>query len=138
MTALLAQDSGSYLDSFWDFLWLILVSFAFIAYLILLFLIVADLFRNRAINGWSKAAWVVFLFLFPVLTALVYLVVHGDGMADRAQRQARSEQQAEEAYIRQVAGNSPVDQIASAKALLDSGAITQDEFDSLKARALGQ
>ncbi|MDH6282431.1 putative PurR-regulated permease PerM [Rhodococcus sp. LBL1] len=124
------------MDSFWDFLWVILVSFAFIAYLMLLFSIITDLFRDHKSSGWVKAIWVVFLIILPFITALIYLIVKGDDMTKRSVRAAQQMQDAQDSYIRQVAGKSSADQIADAKALLDAGTITQDEFQSLKAKAL--
>jgi predicted PurR-regulated permease PerM len=123
--------------SFWDVIWFIIISFAFIAYLMVMFNIVIDLFRDRSVSGWMKAVWIVLLILFPLITALVYLIVRGQGMADRSLSEARQMQSDTDQYIRSVAGSaSPADQIAQAKGLLDSGAITQQEFDALKAKAL--
>lgn len=124
------------MDSFWDFLWVIIVSFAFLAYLILLFMIITDLFRDHKSSGWAKAVWVLFLFIVPLITSLIYLIVKGDGMAQRSASAARSMQDAQESYIRDVAGKSPAEHIADAKALLDSGTITEAEFQTLKAKAL--
>lgn len=124
------------MDSFWDFLWVILVSFAFVAYLMLLFSIITDLFRDHKSSGWVKAIWVVFLIVLPFITALVYLIVKGDDMTKRSIRAAKDMQSAQDAYIRQVAGKSGPEQIADAKALLDAGTITPEEFESLKAKAL--
>ncbi|MFD3813177.1 SHOCT domain-containing protein [Rhodococcus sp. NPDC058639] len=121
---------------FWDIMWYIVVCFAFIAYLIMLWLIISDLFANREQSGWVKAIWIVFLFIFPLLTGLVYLVVHGRGMAERSAREAAQIKSAQDNYIREVAGKSPADQIADAKALLDAGTITEDEFQVLKSHAL--
>ncbi|MFC9967491.1 SHOCT domain-containing protein [Nocardia ignorata] len=121
---------------FWDVIWAIVVSFAFIAYLLLIFVILTDLFRDRKTSGWVKAIWVLCLFLFPLITGLVYLIVRGDGMGERT---AEAEQQAKAAtdqYIRETAGTSSAAQIADAKRLLDSGAITEAEFQQLKAKAL--
>ncbi|MFF1571246.1 SHOCT domain-containing protein [Leifsonia sp. NPDC058292] len=126
----------SFWDNFWNIIWIFFWSFAFIAYLFALFSIIGDLFRDHKLNGWWKALWVLFLIFVPFLTALVYLIARGPGMAERAQKQAREVQQATDTYIRQVAVASPADEIAKAKALLDSGTITQAEFDHLKARAL--
>jgi uncharacterized membrane protein len=119
--------------SFWHFL----IIFAWIAYLLVLFQILVDLFwRDHKTSGWIKAIWVMFLILVPWLTALIYLITRGKGMAERA-RQAASAAKAEtEAYIREAAGRSPAQEIADAKALLEAGTITQQEFDSLKAKAL--
>jgi Short C-terminal domain len=126
------------MDSFWDFFWLLVWTFFFVMYLMVLFQIIADLFRDRDLSGGWKALWVVFLIIFPFLAALVYLIARGRGMAERHMAAARSAQAATDQYIKSVAtqGSSPADQIASAKSLLDSGAITQQEFEQLKAKAL--
>ncbi|WP_435738481.1 SHOCT domain-containing protein [Cellulosimicrobium sp. PMB13] len=121
---------------FWDFFWLLVWSFFFIAYLIVLFQIVADLFRDRDLSGWWKAVWIIFLIFLPVLTSLVYLIARGRGMAERQIAAVSQAKQDTDQYIRQVAGSSPTDEIANAKALLDSGAITPEEFAHLKAKAL--
>ncbi|NOR04309.1 SHOCT domain-containing protein [Mycolicibacterium fortuitum] len=123
--------------STWDFLWHFLIIFAWIAYLLVLFQILTDLFwRDHKTSGWVKAVWVVFLIVFPWLTALVYLIARGKGMSERAQAAAVAAKQETDDYIRQAAGRSPAQEIADAKALLDAGAITQAEFDGLKAKAL--
>lgn len=122
--------------SVWDVLWVIIVSFAFVAYLMLMFMIITDLFRDRSTSGWLKAVWVLCLILFPLITGLVYLIFRGDGMAQRtaqAQQQARAEA---DDYIRQAAGTNSAAQIADGKKLLDAGAITEAEFQQLKAKAL--
>lgn len=125
------------MDDFWDFFWLLLWSFFFVAYLILLFQILTDLFRDRHLSGWLKAVWVVFLIIFPFLTALVYLIVRGGGMAERQAAAMRAAKAETDQYIQQTAGHvSPAHQIETAKALLDAGTITQAEFDQLKAKAL--
>jgi hypothetical protein len=128
----------SFWESFWDLIWWFLWAFAFIAYLFALFAIIGDLFRDQKLNGWWKAIWIIFLIFVPFLTALVYLIARGNGMAERSQKEYKQAQAATEQYIRQTAGSaaSPSDEIAKAKALLDSGSITQQEFDLLKAKAL--
>ncbi|MFF1877006.1 SHOCT domain-containing protein [Leifsonia sp. NPDC058230] len=123
-------------DNFWNIIWLFFWSFAFIAYLFALFAIIGDLFRDHKLNGWWKALWILFLIFVPFLTALVYLIARGPGMAERSQKEARQVQQATDTYIRSVATASPADEIAKAKTLLDNGTITPDEFAHLKARAL--
>jgi ABC-type multidrug transport system fused ATPase/permease subunit len=125
-------------DTFWHFLWSTLVIFAFIAYLMILFNILTDLFwRDHKTSGWVKAIWVIFLILLPYLTALVYLIARGNGMALRGREAAMAAQKHTESYLREVVGRSPAQEIADAKALLESSTISQQEFDSLKARALG-
>lgn len=121
---------------FWNVLWLIVISFAFICYLMLLWTVLTDLFRDHKTSGWVKVVWVVALFIIPWLTALVYLIVRGKGMAERSQAQFAQVKAAQDSYIRDVAGKSPADQITDAKALLDSGVITDEEFQSLKSKAL--
>ena len=124
-------------DSFWDFLWYTLVIFAFVAYLMVLFAILSDLFRDRELSGWWKAVWIVLLVFLPWISALVYLIARGKGMTQRtigAQRQVKEQA---DAYIQSVAGKSAADQITDAKALLDAGTITDAEFTALKAKALG-
>jgi SNF family Na+-dependent transporter len=124
--------------SFWDIIWFIVVSFAFIAYLMVMFSIIGDLFRDHSSSGGAKAVWIVCLIVFPLLTSVVYLITRGSGMAERSVRSAQANERAAESYIRQVAGSSsPADEIAKAKTLLDSGAITAAEFSALKARVLG-
>lgn len=122
--------------NFGDFLWLLIWSFFFVAYLMVLFRIFGDLFRDD-MSGWLKAVWVIVLLVVPFLGALIYLIARGKGMAERqagAVSQARAET---DAYIRDVAGNTtPTDQIASAKALLDNGTISPAEFEQLKRKAL--
>jgi hypothetical protein len=123
--------------SFWDVVWFIVISFAFMAYLMVLFMIIGDLFRDPGASGLAKAAWMVALIFLPFLTALVYLIARGGGMTERSQRSAEAMRKEQDAYIREVAGKaSPADQIAQAKALLESGAISEPEYESLKAKAL--
>ena len=124
------------MSNFWDLIWLIISTFIFIAYLLVLFQIVADLFRNTEMSGWAKALWIIGLIFLPMLTAVVYIITNGGDMAKRqleAVKRARSDT---DAYIRHVAGKSPAEQIADAKSLLDAGTITAEEFAQLKAKAL--
>ena len=125
------------MSNFWDLIWLILSTFVFVAYLLILFQIVADLFRDSELGGGSKALWLIGLIFVPMLTALIYVITRGTGMANRQRAAIERSKSEAESYIRQVAGKSPAEQIADAKALLDAGTITQDEFAKLKAKALG-
>lgn len=123
--------------SFWDVVWFIIISFAFVAYLMMLFWILTDIFRDRETSGIVKAIWIICLFFLPLLTALVYVIVRGGSMAERQAKSARAARHEQENYIRDVAGTAtPADQIARAKAMLDDGTISQSEFDTLKAKAL--
>ena len=93
-------------NSFWDVIWWFLWAFVFIAYLMVLFAIIGDLFRDHKLSGWWKAVWIIFLIFVPFLTALVYLIARGKGMAERSQREAKQYQAATDAYIRQTAGSA--------------------------------
>lgn len=123
--------------NFGDFFWLLIWSFFFVFYLMILFHILGDLFRDKGLSGWWKAVWIIALIVFPFLTALIYLIARGKGMAERQAGEMREAQAATDSYIQQVASQgNPADQIATAKGLLDDGTITQAEFDQLKASAL--
>jgi hypothetical protein len=123
--------------SFWDIIWFIFIAYLFFAYLLVLFSVIADIFRNRETSGLMKACWIFLLIVLPILTVIVYLIVHGKDMGERSSQQAQAVQAQQESYIKNVAGtNSPADQITQAKKLLDSGAISQAEYDAMKAKAL--
>jgi hypothetical protein len=126
------------MDSFWDFFWFIISFFLLMAYLMVLFQILTDIFRDKSSSGFMKAVWVILLIFLPLITALVYLIVRGKDMTERNVSTARAMQADQEAYIRSVSGgaSSPSDEIARAKGLLDSGAISAEEFERLKAKAL--
>lgn len=124
--------------NFWSFIGWFFWAFVFVAYLFALFAVIADLFRDHELSGWWKAVWILFLIFIPFLTVLVYLIARGRGMAERSQKQARAAQAETDAYIRTVATSSPADEIAKAKALLDAGTITEDDYNALKSKALAQ
>ncbi|MCK0438504.1 SHOCT domain-containing protein [Gordonia alkaliphila] len=121
----------------WNVVWYTILIFAFIAYLIVLFMVLTDLFRDHKLSAGWKVVWIIFLVIIPYLTAFTYLLFRGRGMAQRsAQAQSAADAQARE-YIRDAAGTStPADQIATAKTLLDAGTINQAEFEAIKAKAL--
>lgn len=96
--------------------------------------ILSDLFRDHELSGWGKAGWAFFLIFFPYITAFVYLIARGHGMRERAIAQQVEMQTQAENYIRQVATSSPADEVAKLHDLLSKGAITQDEFERLKAK----
>lgn len=121
---------------FWDFFWYMIWAFFFVAYLMVLFSIIGDIFRDHKLNGWFKAIWIAFLIFVPFLTALVYLIARGRGMAERSAASAQQAKDATDAYIRQAAGKSPSDEIADAAKLLTAGTITTEEYEKLKAKAL--
>ena len=108
----------------------------FIACIWIFITIITDVFRDPGLNGGAKALWVLFLVFLPFLAAFIYLIARGRSMNERRVAEMKDAQAAQNSYIREVAGSSPTAEIESAKKLLDSGAITQAEFDGLKAKAL--
>ena|SRR6187431_1767352 len=125
------------MDSFWDWFWLLIWWFVFFAYLVILFQILTDLFRDRALSGWWKAVWIIGLVFLPFLTALVYVIARGNGMAERQVSAIKAAKADTDSYIREVAaGKSPAEHITEAKALLDAGVIDDAEFAQLKSKAL--
>ena len=125
------DDNGSFLLALFEF-------FLFFAWFMCLFWILGDIFRSKDLGGGAKTLWVIFVIIIPWLGILAYLIARGHGMHERQLEQAQAAQAAQAAYIKSVAAPSggAANQIADAKGLLDSGAITQAEFDQLKAKAL--
>jgi hypothetical protein len=125
--------------NFASFLWDVLVIFAFVIWFWLLIVVFGDIFRRRDISGWGKAGWIILVIVLPYLGVFIYLIAEHDGMAERNAQQVQAQQAVADQYIRSVSGSGgPASEIETAKNLLDSGAITQAEYDSLKAKALGQ
>ena len=123
--------------TFGDVMWTMFVFFAWILFLLMLFGVFGDLFGRHDISGWAKAGWTVFVIILPFLGIFVYLISQGKGMGERAQQRAQAQQAQVDDYVRSVAASgSPTEEIAKGKELFDSGAITQAEFDQLKAKAL--
>jgi hypothetical protein len=120
---------------FLDILWTMFIFFLFIIWIWILITVFADIFRRKDIGGGSKALWIIFVILFVYIGVLIYLIVNHDGMADRNLAQMQQQKAATDDYIRSVSGGAAAE-IERAKGLLDSGAITQAEFDSIKAKAL--
>jgi putative oligomerization/nucleic acid binding protein/phospholipase D-like protein len=123
--------------SFGQVMWTMFVFFAWILFFWLLFTVFGDLFSRHDIGGWAKAGWTVFVIILPFLGIFVYLIAEGRSMGERAAQRAQAQQGEMDSYVRSVASSdSSAEQIAKGKQLLDSGAITQAEFDQLKAKAL--
>jgi Short C-terminal domain/Phospholipase_D-nuclease N-terminal len=120
---------------FMDVLWSMIIFFFWVIWIWIVITVLIDVFRRHDIGGFSKALWVIFVVILPWLGVLIYLIVEHDGMRDRGVKQAQAQQQAFDDYARDAAGGSAAE-IAQAKELLDSGAITQAEFDAIKAKAL--
>lgn len=126
---------GSTASLVWYFFW----AFVFVAYLVVLFTIIGDLFADPDLNGWLKALWLLLLMFLPFLTALAYLLVRGRSMSERKAARAQRHLRAQAEMIKKAASAPPsaAEEIANAKALLDAAAISQAEFDAIKAKALG-
>jgi hypothetical protein len=123
--------------TFGQVMWTMFVFFAWILFFWMLFAVFGDLFRRHDISGWGKAGWTILVICLPFLGILIYLIAEGRAMGERSQMAAQQQQAETDTYIKSVAGsNGSADQIAKAKGLLDSGAITQAEYEDLKAKAL--
>jgi hypothetical protein len=122
---------------FLDVLWTILIFFLWVGWFMLLFHVLGDVFRRRDISGWSKTLWLIVLLFVPFLGVFVYLIANSDEMAQRNAEQVAAAQGEMDSYVRSVAGSSgAAGEIEQAKGLLDSGAINQQEYDAIKAKAL--
>ena len=134
---LIAENNYPLLEVFWT----ILIFFAWLIWIWAVIAILSDVFRRHDISGWGKAGWTFLIILIPFLGVLIYLIAEGKSMAERNAEQMKVAQKQYEEHIREVAGSSggggAAAEIANAKALLDSGAITQAEFDQIKQKALG-
>jgi Phospholipase_D-nuclease N-terminal/Short C-terminal domain len=130
----LATSNYPFLNIFWT----ILIFFAWVIFIWIAVTVLIDLFRRRDVSGWAKAAWVIFVIVLPFLGVLAYLIFNHDGMAERSGKEAAASQAQFDDYVRKTAGEGgPASEIEKAKKLLDSGVITQAEFDAIKAKAIG-
>jgi hypothetical protein len=120
---------------FLDVFWSMIIFFFWVIWIWIVIQVLVDVFRRHDIGGFAKALWVIFVVIVPWLGVLIYLIVEHDGMRERSVKQASAQKEQFDQYVREAAGGS-ADEIAKAKQLLDQGAITQDEFDALKAKAL--
>ena len=121
---------------FLDLVWTLLIIYFLFFVLMILFTIVVDIFRSRDLGGWAKAGWIILLVILPLIGALIYLIARHDGMAERQAAHQKAQKEQFDSYVRETAASTPADEIARAKGLLDSGAITQEEYDALKSKAL--
>ena len=122
---------------FLNILWSMIIFFVWVTWIWMMILILSDVFRRRDLSGWGKAGWTLFMIILPFLGALIYLIAESDGMAERRAQDVQGQQAQMDDYVRSVAASGgPAAEIEKAKQLLDSGAISQTEFDALKAKAL--
>jgi hypothetical protein len=121
---------------FLDVLWTMLIFFLWVMWFWLLIVIIGDVFRRRDIGGGKKTIWLIFILFVPFIGVLAYVLANSDGMAERNMERARSQRAQMDEYVRETAGSGAAAEIDKAKQLLDSGAISQAEFDAIKAKAL--
>jgi Short C-terminal domain/Phospholipase_D-nuclease N-terminal len=130
---ILASNNYPFLEVFWT----LLIFFAFIVWLWILFTVFTDIFRRHDTSGFVKVLWIIFIIIIPYFGSFIYLIVEHKGMTERAIKAQENAQAQVDQYVKSVAGaGDPAEQIAKAKQLLDSGAITQAEFDQIKQKAL--
>lgn len=122
---------------FGEILLLVLEVFLFVAWLWILFAIISDLFRDHAISGWGKAAWIFFLLILPFLGALIYLIARGDGMRERTIKEQEDMKSHFDSYVREQAQASPADELHKLSELKEKGALSPEEFERAKAKLLG-
>ena len=123
--------------SFLDVLWWMIAFFAFVIWFWLLITVFGDIFRRHDTGGFAKTIWIIFVIIAPFLGVFIYLIANHAGMAERNMKMIETQQAQQAAYIRETAGStSSAEEIEKAKKLLDSGAITQSEYDAMKAKAL--
>jgi hypothetical protein len=130
---IIADSSYPFLEVFWT----MLIFFAFVIWIWILFTVIADIFRRHDTSGFAKVLWLIFIVVLPYFGVFVYLIAEHSGMTERALKSQQAAQEQLDQYVQSVAAKGdPAEQIAKAKQLLDSGAITQTEFDSIKQKAL--
>lgn len=122
--------------SFWNALWLVIVAYLFVTVLIMLFSAIADIFRDDELGGWAKAGWLLFLACFTLLGLLVYVIVRGQGMAERSAKEQVEAKESFDAYVREVAGGGAASELEKAAALHAGGSISDDEYAALKSKIL--
>src|SRR3954471_17390908 len=120
-----------------DALLTIIWIFLFVAWILVLFTIIGDLFRDHQLSGWAKAVWILFLIFIPFLTALIYLIARGQGMRERSIKEQADVRQHFDSYVRETAGTSPVDELHKLSELKDKGAISDAEYEKMKAKLVG-
>ncbi len=121
---------------FMDLLWTMLIFFFWVIWIWIVITVLVDIFRRRDIGGFAKAAWVIFVVILPWLGVLIYLIAQHDGMRERSAKQIPAQQQAFDDHVLDAASGSALARSSMAKELLDAGAINQQEFEALKAKAL--
>lgn len=122
--------------SIWNALWVVFVTFLFVSVLMMLFSVIVDLFRDKELSGWAKGGWVVLLLLLPLIGLLIYVIARGNGMAERAMAEQEANKESFDNYVRDVAGGSAASELEKAAAMHANGAISDDEYATLKSKIL--
>jgi hypothetical protein len=122
--------------SFWNAIWFVIICFLFVTILMMMFEVVVDIFRDRELSGWAKAGWLLALVLFTLIALIAYVLVRGEGMANRQVQAERDARDDFDAYVRDVAGGGAASELEKAASLHTQGKITDDEYAALKARIL--
>ena len=122
--------------SVWNAIWVVIVAYLFITVLMMMFSVIVDIFRDKELSGWAKAAWLLFLAVFTLLALLVYVIVRGKGMAERSIQEQQEAKASFDSYVRDVAGGGAASELEKAAAMHSSGQISDDEYAALKARIL--
>lgn len=122
--------------SIWNALWVVFVTFLFVSVLMMLFSVIIDLFRDKELSGWAKAAWVVLLLILPLIGLLIYVIARGNGMAERAMAEQEANKESFDNYVRDVAGGSAASELEKAATMHANGAISDDEYATLKSKIL--
>lgn len=123
--------------SIWEALWVVFVAFLFINVLFLMFSVITDLFRDKELSGFAKFIWIVVLILLPLLGLLIYVLVRGDGMAERSLQAQAAAEESFQSYVRDVAGGGAASELEKASALHTAGKLSDDEYAALKSKILG-
>ena len=122
--------------SIWNAIWVVIVAYLFITVLMMMFAVIVDIFRDKELGGFAKAAWLLFLVFFTLLALLVYVIVRGKGMAERSAKEQIEAKESFDAYVRDVAGGGAASELEKAASMHAAGKLTDDEYAALKARIL--
>jgi len=123
--------------SVWEALWVTFVAFLFISVLMMMFSVIVDIFRDHEMSGWVKAIWLICLVFFSLITLLVYMIVRGQGMAERSAKEQVEAKESFDSYVRDVAGGGAASELEKAAAMHNSGKLDDAEYAALKAKILG-
>ena len=122
--------------SVWNAIWVVIVCYLFITILMMMFSVIVDIFRDKELSGWGKAAWLFFLAVFTLLALLAYVIVRGKGMAERSVQEQQAAKESFDTYVRDVAGGGAASELEKASTLHASGKLSDAEYEALKSKIL--